>query len=79
MSATLTSTGTGIRPFHIDIPVDAVDDLRAGSRRGVRPSRSRSRIVAGVQLTTLQSLAEYYSTEDYLGEMLCEVERAAAI
>ncbi len=57
-------TGTEIRPFHLDIPQEQLDDLRrriAATRwpsRELVPDRSQ-----GVQLATLQELARYWVTE----------------
>ena len=65
MSVTAEKSGdTAIRPFHVDIPAEALDDLQ---RRiaGVRlPSKElvddRSQ---GVQLATIQELARYWANE----------------
>jgi pimeloyl-ACP methyl ester carboxylesterase len=64
MSSTV-ETASGIRPFHVDIPDQALDDLRrriAATRwphKELVPDRSQ-----GVQLATLQELARYW-TSDY--------------
>ena len=59
--STTTETATGIRPFHVDIPADALDDLRARIRATRWPSKElvgdRSQ---GVQLAVLQALARYW-------------------
>jgi pimeloyl-ACP methyl ester carboxylesterase len=61
---TETTDATAIRPFHVDIPQEAIDDLlrRIDSMRW--PSRElvddRSQ---GVQLATMQALARYWTTE----------------
>jgi pimeloyl-ACP methyl ester carboxylesterase len=53
-----------IRPFHVDIPEEALEDLRRRIAATRWPSRElvtdRSQ---GVQLTTLQALACYWATE----------------
>ncbi len=62
--STSVETGTEIRPFHLDIPQEQLDDLRrrlAATRwpsRELVPDRSQ-----GVQLATLQELARYWATE----------------
>src|SRR6266487_839557 len=63
MSSTV-KTATEIRPFHIEIPEEQIDDLRrriAATRwasKELVPDRSQ-----GVQLATLQELARYWATE----------------
>jgi pimeloyl-ACP methyl ester carboxylesterase len=57
-------TATEIRPFHVEIPEEQLDDLR----RRIAPTRWPSKeLVAdrsqGVQLATLQELARYWTTE----------------
>jgi pimeloyl-ACP methyl ester carboxylesterase len=53
-----------IRPFHVDIPQEALEDLRRRIAAARWPSRElvtdRSQ---GVQLTTLQALARHWATE----------------
>jgi pimeloyl-ACP methyl ester carboxylesterase len=55
---------TDIRPFHVDVPEEALDDLRGRIASTRWPSRElvddRSQ---GVQLATLQELARYWTTE----------------
>ena len=57
-------TATEIRPFNVDIPNEALDDLRrriAATRwpsRELVPDRSQ-----GVQLATIQALANYWATD----------------
>src|ERR1700752_157333 len=65
MSVTTEKSGaTAIRPFHVDIPDDALDDLRrriAATRlpsKELVPDRSQ-----GVQLETIQELARYWGSE----------------
>jgi pimeloyl-ACP methyl ester carboxylesterase len=63
--STIGEIAIEIRPFHVDIPEEALEDLRrriAATRwpsRELVPNRSQ-----GVQLTTLQALARYW-TSDY--------------
>src|ERR1700683_895572 len=58
------SAETEIRPFRVDVPDEAVDDLRRRIAARRWPSRE---LVAdrsqGVQLTTLQELARYWATD----------------
>src|ERR1700716_123218 len=66
-----TMTEAGVRPFHVDIPEEDLDDLRrriAGARwpsKELLADRSQ-----GVQLATTQELARYWAT-DYDGRK-CE-------
>ena len=61
---THTTDATAIRPFHVDVPQETIDDLmrRIASTRW--PSKElvddRSQ---GVQLATMQALAEFWTTE----------------
>jgi pimeloyl-ACP methyl ester carboxylesterase len=63
MSSTV-ETATEIRPFHLEIPEEQIDDLRrriAATRwpsKELVPDRSQ-----GVQLSTLQELAHYWVTD----------------
>ena len=63
MSSTL-KTATDIRPFHVEIPEEQLDDLRRRIRVMRWPSKElvedRSQ---GVQLATLQELARYWTTD----------------
>jgi pimeloyl-ACP methyl ester carboxylesterase len=63
MSSTV-ETATEIRPFHVDIPEDALNDLRRRIAATRWPSKElvgdRSQ---GVQLATLQELARYWTTD----------------
>jgi hypothetical protein len=55
---------TAIRPFHIDIPDEALEDLRRRIGATRLPSRElvpdRSQ---GVQLATIRALTRYWATE----------------
>src|ERR671930_1810896 len=57
-------TGTEIRPFHLDIPEEALEDLRRRIQATRLPSKElvedRSQ---GVQLATIQELATYWGSE----------------
>jgi pimeloyl-ACP methyl ester carboxylesterase len=61
---THTTDATAIRDFHVDIPQEAVDDMRRRIEATRWPSRElvddRSQ---GVQLATMQALARFWTTE----------------
>jgi pimeloyl-ACP methyl ester carboxylesterase len=61
---TVTTDATGIRPFHIDIPDEALEDLHQRIAATRLPSKE---LVAdrsqGVQLATIQELARYWTTD----------------
>jgi len=63
--STTVETATEIRPFHVDIPKEQIDDLRRRIAATRWPSKElvedRSQ---GVQLATTKELARYW-TEDY--------------
>src|SRR5436305_12856220 len=61
---TETSGATAIRPFQVEFPDEALDDLR----RRVTATRLPSKELVGdrsqgVQLATLQALARYWTTD----------------
>src|SRR6478736_5596629 len=62
--STTVETAIEVRPFHVEIPEEQIDDLRrrlAATRwptKELVPDRSQ-----GVQLATLQELARYWATE----------------
>jgi Epoxide hydrolase N terminus len=62
--STTDDIATEIRPFHVDIPGQAIDDLRHRIASTRLPAKElvedRSR---GVQLETIQELARYWATE----------------
>src|SRR5215471_1143225 len=62
--STTVGTSTEVRPFHVDIPDTALDDLRRRIAATRLPTRElvddRSQ---GVQLATIQELARYWTTE----------------
>jgi pimeloyl-ACP methyl ester carboxylesterase len=64
MTTTERQTGSAIRPFHLDVPADALDDLRRRVAATRWPDRElvddRSQ---GVQLATIQAVARYWTTE----------------
>src|SRR5262249_23204175 len=61
---TTVESATEIRPFHVDVPQEQLDDLRRRIAAARLPSRElvtdRSQ---GVQLATIQELARYWSTD----------------
>ena len=65
MSATSEqSGGIAIRPFHIDVPDEALEDLRRRIAAVRWPSKELvSDRSQGVQLATVQELARYWSTD----------------
>jgi pimeloyl-ACP methyl ester carboxylesterase len=60
----VTTKATAIRPFHLEIPDEQLDDLRRRIEATRLPSKElvddRSQ---GVQLATIQALARYWATE----------------
>jgi pimeloyl-ACP methyl ester carboxylesterase len=65
MSVTTEKSGaTAIRPFHVDIPEEALEDLRRRIAAARLPSeelvQDRSQ---GVQLATIEELAQYWATD----------------
>jgi pimeloyl-ACP methyl ester carboxylesterase len=69
MSTTIETT-TEIRPFHVDIPDEKIDDLRRRIKATRWPTKElvedRSQ---GVQLTTLRALAGYWTTDYDFGRV----------
>jgi pimeloyl-ACP methyl ester carboxylesterase len=69
MSTTI-ETATEIRPFQVEIPQEAIDDLRRRIEATRFPSKElvtdRSQ---GVQLATMQELARYWATEYDFGRI----------
>ena len=61
---TIIDTATEIRPFHVDVPDEDLDDLRQRVAATRWPSKElvgdRSQ---GVQLATMQALARYWTTD----------------
>ncbi len=56
--------GVDIRPFHIDIPQGELDDLRARLNAARLPTKELVDDASqGVQLATLQAVANYWATE----------------
>jgi pimeloyl-ACP methyl ester carboxylesterase len=68
--STAGGTANDIRPFQIDIPEEALDDLRRRIAAARWPSRE---LVAdrsqGVQLATLQALARYWASDYDFGRL----------
>ena len=74
------TTPAAIRPFRVNVPEEALDDLR---RRIAATRWPTKELVAdrsqGVQLATLQELARYWTTEYDWRKVRGEAERAAAV
>jgi hypothetical protein len=69
-----------IRPFHVNVPDEMLDDLR----RRIRDTRlPNEELVAdrsqGVQLPTIQELARFLGERSRLAPMRGEAERVAAV
>ena len=63
MSSTVQSA-TEIRPFHVDIPEEALDDLRRRIKATQWPEEETVGDESqGVPLATMQKLARYWATE----------------
>jgi pimeloyl-ACP methyl ester carboxylesterase len=67
---TKDATGTAIRPFKLDVPAEALDDLRRRIAATRWPSGElvddRSQ---GVQLATMEALARYWTTDYDMGRV----------
>ena len=78
--STTVETATEIRPFRVEIPDEALDDLRRRIAATRWPSKE---LVAdrsqGVQLATIQELARYWATDYDWRAVRGEAERAAAV
>ena len=65
-----TETATEIRPFHLEIPEEQLDDLRRRIAATRWPSKElvedRSQ---GVQLATIRALADYWANEYDFGRV----------
>jgi hypothetical protein len=62
--STTTSTDTAIRPFRVDIPEDDLDDLKRRILATRWPTKETVDDASqGVQLSTMQALAEYWATQ----------------
>jgi pimeloyl-ACP methyl ester carboxylesterase len=61
---------TGIRPFQIDIPAEAIDDLRRRIQATRLPEKETvGDATQGVQLETIRRLARYWGTEYDFGRV----------
>jgi pimeloyl-ACP methyl ester carboxylesterase len=59
-----TSTDTAVRPFRVDIPQDELDDLKRRILATRWPTKETVNDASqGVQLSTMQALAEYWATQ----------------
>jgi pimeloyl-ACP methyl ester carboxylesterase len=64
MSATTEKSGVAIRPFHVDFPDEALEDLRRRIDATRLPSKELvTDRTQGVQLATIQELARYWTTD----------------
>ena len=76
----IVETATAIRPFHVDIPEEAIVDLR---RRIAATRWPEKETVAdqsqGVPLATMQELARYWATDYDWRDVRGETERPAAV
>ncbi len=69
---TTAATGPGvdwdasIRPFHVNIPQEKLDDLRRRIKATIWPERENvPDATQGVQLATMKKLAEYWANYDW--------------
>ena len=66
----VTTDATDIRPFDVDFPAEAVDDLRRRIQATRWPERETvADTTQGVQLATMQALARYWGTEYDFGRV----------
>ena len=74
------SSETEIRPFRVDMPDESITDLR---RRIAATRWPTTELVAdrsqGVQLTTIQELARYWTTDYDWRKCEAKTERAGAV
>src|SRR4051794_18167255 len=64
MTAVAQDTGRAVRPFHVDVPDEALTELRRRIDATVWPERETVRDSSqGVPLATMQELARYWATE----------------
>jgi hypothetical protein len=61
-ASTKAATGEDVRPFTIDVPEEQLDDLRRRIDATKWPDRETD-ASQGVQLATIQALADYWATE----------------
>ena len=70
LTAETSADATAIRPFHVDIPEEAVDDLRRRIAATRLPERETVADASqGVQLATMQALARYWGTDYDFGRV----------
>jgi len=68
--STTVKTATDVRPFHVDVPEEQIDNLRRRIAATRWPSKELVQDRAqGVQLGTLQELARYWSTDYDFGRV----------
>ena len=69
-SATQVAKGLSVRPFQIDVPQAAIDDLRTRIKATRWPEKETvSDTSQGVQLATMEALARYWATEYDFGRL----------
>ena len=62
--STTVETSTDVRPFNVEIPQDAIDDLRRRIEATRWPTKELvDDMSQGVQLATLKALADYWTSE----------------
>ena len=70
LTAETSADATAIRPFHADIPEEAVEDLRRRIAATRLPEKETVGDASeGVQLATIQALAEYWGTNYDFGRV----------
>jgi len=68
--STTVEAGTAVRPFHVEFPDDAIDDLRGRIAATRWPQREPVDDASqGVQLSTIQKLARYWAEEYDFGRV----------
>ena len=62
--STTVETGAAVRPFHVEFPDEAIDDLRRRIAAMRWPQKEPvDDLSQGVQLATIQALARYWEKE----------------
>ena len=75
-----TQDGNAVRPFRINVPGEALVDLRRRINATKWPERETVTDESqGVQLATMQELARYWATEYDWRKVRGETERPAAV
>src|SRR3954469_16475095 len=64
MTTVAQETSSAIRPFHVDVPDEALTEMRRRIAATVWPERETAPDSSqGVQLATIQELARYWATD----------------